>query len=101
MGKINITNKQKLVLDAINSCPEAANNDALLLEQVWTLEGWSQSRSLYENLCSVTRPETISRRRRELFNMGLIKYSQEALDERTEAFHNEVEEHHAVSWLND
>jgi hypothetical protein len=90
---MNLTKKQQLVLDAINRCPESANDDALLLEQVWMLEGWSQSRNLYDNLCRVTRPETISRRRRELFNMGLIKYSETALDERTTAFKNELDNH--------
>jgi hypothetical protein len=99
---VNISAKQQLVLNAIKNCPEAANNDALLLEQVWKNEGWSQDRSLYENLCSVTRPETISRRRRELHDMGLIEYSDKADTERFEAFKNEVEEHYAaVSWLED
>lgn len=124
---MNITAKQQLVLDAINRCPEAANNDALLLEQVWREEGWLDNHSLYDNLCRVTRPETISRRRRELFNMGLIKYSAKADSDRMEAFKNErtkeafsqmfgadpieeldqliksirPEEHHAISWLND
>lgn len=126
---MNITAKQQLVLDAINRCPEAANDDALLLEQVWREDGWLDNRSLYDNLCRVTRPETISRRRRELFNMGLIKYSQSADNERMEAFKSErdnastafnqmfgadpieefdqliksikPEDHHAVSWLND
>ena len=99
---MNISLKQKLVYDAIQRCPEAANNDALLLEQVWQKEGWSQNRSLYENLCSVTRPETISRRRRELHDMGLIQYLKESDNTRYEAFKNEVEEHYeAVSWIND
>lgn len=125
---MNISAKQQLVLDAINRCPEAANDDALLLEQVWREEGWLDNRSLYDNLCRVTRPETISRRRRELYNMGLIKYSADADKERYDAFKSErdkemfnkvfgsdpiesfdklidsikkTEESHAVSWLND
>lgn len=98
---MNITKKQKLVLDAIKRCPAAANDEALLLEQVWLVEGWSQSRSLYDNLCRVTRPETISRRRRELYNMGLIEYSENALEERTDAFKQERNNHSAISWIND
>ena len=125
---MNISSKQQLVLDAINRCPEAANNEALLLEQVWLEEGWLDNRSLYNNLCRVTRPETISRRRRELYNMGLIKYSADADKGRMEAFKSERDNHsvfmqmfgsdpieeldtliksvkpeesHAVSWLND
>lgn len=90
---MNLSKKQQLVLDAINRCPESANDDALLLEQVWLADGWDNNKSLYDNLCRVTRPETISRRRRELFNMGLIKYSETSLDERTTAFKNELEIH--------
>ena len=74
-------------------CPAAANDEALLLEQVWIYEGWSQSRSLYDNLCRVTRPETISRRKRELHNMGLIKYSEERETEIMSAYKNEVNMH--------
>ena len=121
---MNISKKQQLVLDAINEYPEAANDDALLLSVVWEKEGWCNGAGLYYNLFNVTRPETITRRRRELFNMGLITYSDKALDERTEAFKKEKEadhnnyselldkyvkpltkiindDHTAVSWLND
>jgi len=102
---MNISKKQKLVLDAINEFPEAANNDALLLSLVWErekFESYYNIGGLGYALMNVTRPETITRRRRELFNMGLIKYSDKALEDRTDAFKSEVEEHHkAISWLND
>jgi len=93
---MNITAKQKLVLDAINENPRIANDDAALLSAVWIKEGFL---SMYENtgllyaIRMCTRPETISRRRRELYNMGLITYSDKALNERTEAFKTEQDNH--------
>ena len=103
MNALDLSKKQQLVYSAILANPRAANDDAVLLEEVWTREGWSQHRSLYENLCSVTRPETITRRRRELFNMGLISYDQEAEVRREEAYQNEREHAapRAISWLKD
>lgn len=101
MSAIDLNKKQQLVYQAILDNPRAADDDAILLEEVWTREGWSQHRSLYENLCSVTRPATIVRRRRELQVMGLVKASDEAEKRREEAFKNERERAapKAVSWL--
>lgn len=93
---MNLTKKQQLVLDTINAFPDSANDDALLLSVIWLQEGFhfmNDSKGLYYALQHVTRPETISRRRRELYNMGLIKYSDKALDTRTEAFKNELDNH--------
>ncbi|HWT39950.1 MAG TPA: hypothetical protein VN081_01580 [Dongiaceae bacterium] len=115
---MDINKKQKLVLQAIEMQPDAVNDDALLYATVWALEGWDSSRSLYDNLKHCTRGETIYRRRRELYQMGLISYDAEALQSRDEAFKHEVEAHsvtgaahneqteqteefHAVSWLYD
>lgn len=85
--------KQKLVLDVIKANPGVENDEALLISKVWERENWNSSCSLYENLKHVTHPETISRRRRELFNMGLITYTKEALSTRTKAFINERDMH--------
>lgn len=90
---MNITAKQQLVLDAIHENPNAANDEALLLHLVWEKEGWDYDMSLYANLSHVTRPETVSRRRRELYNLGLITYSSDALNERTQAFKSELDNH--------
>lgn len=100
---IDLNKKQRLVYEVIQEYPEAANSEVILLERVWQREGWDESKSLYWNLSHVTRPETISRRRRELYNLGLITYSTRAETERTEAFNNERERAapKAVSWLND
>lgn len=85
----NLTPKQRLVYNAIQVHPEAANDDALLLAIVWREEGWSRESGLVQNLRRVSRPETLSRRRRELFNLGLIEYSPKAMKSRTDAFKNE------------
>ncbi len=84
-----LTPKQKLVYEAVKENPEAANNDAVLLSIVWGREGWKPGMSLYYNLSRVSRPETLSRRRRELFNLGLIEYSPKAMKSRENAYRNE------------
>lgn len=99
---MDITKKQKLVLRAIKEYPGCENDDAMLIAAVWKLEGWDDTRGLLENIRRVTRPETITRRRRELANMGLINYSDKRTKEIAEAAHNELEAHSnykAVPWL--
>lgn len=96
---MNINAKQKNVLQIITKYPNAANDEPLLLVKYWEeIDGWDNSHDLHWNLQRVTRPETITRRRRELHNMGLIGYSKEAEEQRTEAFINE-RDYAAVSWL--
>jgi len=96
LGKI-----QQRVLTVINQHPDAANDDAVLLANYWIMyDQWDESKSLYWNLTKATRPETITRRKRELFNLGLIEYSQERQKVVMEAFKNE-RDHKAVSWIND
>ena len=96
LGKI-----QRRVLQVITFYPEAANDDAALLSNYWLMyDGWDNGKSLYWNLSRSTRAGTITRRRRELFNLGLIQYSETKNQERMEAYKNE-RDHKAVSWLND
>ncbi len=96
---IDLNLKQKNVLHIINKYPDAANNEPLLLAKYWQeIDRWDDNDSLYQNLLRMTRPETITRRRRELYNLGLIKYSDEADKKREEAFISE-RNHVAVSWL--
>ena len=101
---MDISKKQRQVLEVIQRNPQAANDDAALLDCFWReIDGWDETKSLYWNLSRSTHAETITRRRRELFNMGLIQYTNKALEVRTEAFNNEREHAapKAVSWLND
>lgn len=90
---MNKAKLQQTILLLYNEDPSIVNDESRLLEQVWLKYGWSDSRSLYDNLSRLPRPESISRRRRELHNLGLIQYSNEALDDRMEAFKNERDEH--------
>ena len=102
MNAIDLNRIQKNVLHIITKYPEAADDDALLMARYWQeIDGWSEYSDLYTNLGRVTRPETITRRRRELYNMGLITYSQESEKDRMEAFKNEQERPAAISWLDD
>lgn len=96
---MNINKLQQQVLGVIQRTPAAADDDALLLERFWIeVDGWDESKSLYWNLSRSRRPESITRRRRELYNMGLITYSKDADKKREEAFLNERE--HAMGVAN-
>ena len=102
MNNFNLSKKQRLVYEVIKANQGVQNNDADLIAAVWRYEGWNEYKSLEYNLSRMTRPETITRRRRELFNMGLIEYSETSLKDRSEAFDNERNNNnHAMSWLND
>lgn len=90
---MDISAKQRLVLQAIQSVPEAADDDARLIATVWRMEGWNSNDLLEHNIARVTRPETICRRRRELYDMGLIEYSDKASKRRSTAYRNERDAH--------
>ena len=101
MEMVDLNKKQRNVYQVIQRNPSAANDDAILLERYWVeVDGWDESKSLYWNLSRVTRPETITRRRRELYNMGLITYSEAADKSREEAYINE-KQYAAIPWLKD
>jgi hypothetical protein len=95
---------QRLVLSVIRDNPGVENDDAALIAAVWRKQGWSDHNSLEVNIARVSRAESLTRRRRELHEMGLITYSNEADTARREAFINERDAHSdysTVSWLND
>lgn len=104
MSAIDLSKMQQNVLSVIRENPWAANDEAALLDLYWhKFCDWDDTKSLYWNLSRSTRPESITRRRRELFNLGLIEYSEEAEKRREEANVNERERAapKAVSWLRD
>jgi hypothetical protein len=86
---VNISKKEALVYRVIQNNPGVQNNDADLIAAVWRAENWDDNDTLENNIAKVTRSETITRRRRQLHEKGLIKYSKEAMQEREEAFINE------------
>ena len=102
---MNLNTKQQNVLEVIKRFPESVNDDAKLISSYWVLfDNWTGG----TDLSKCTRPETITRRRRELYNMGLISYSDESDKRREEAYANEKErsaematKYAAVSWLDD
>ena len=73
-------------MSVIKEFPDAANDDVLLIQKVWEREGLFIP---YDELKRVTHSETITRRRRQAFNLGLIEYSPKAMKSRTDAFKNE------------
>ena len=90
---MNLTRKQQLVYNVILLNPGVQNNESDLIEAVWRYEGWDDSKGLSWNISRTTHAETISRRRREHYHLGLITYSDQALKSRTEAYQKEQNTH--------
>lgn len=89
-NKYKIFNKtHELVYKAYKYDKDLLNDEMELLAWVWAHEGWDYDYGLQWNLKKVTHPETISRRRRELHEAGLITYSPKAMKSREQAFKNE------------
>lgn len=89
-NKYKIFNKtHELVYKAYKYDKDLLNDEMELLAWVWAHEGWDYDYGLQWNLKKVTHPETISRRRRELHEAGLITYSPKAMKSRETAFKNE------------
>jgi hypothetical protein len=63
---------------AYSANPAVVDTEIMLLEAIWKIEGWDESKSLYWNLSLVTHPESLSRARRRLHELGLISYSKDA-----------------------
>ena len=83
---MSVSKRQQVILDAIAQYPEAANDDALLITVVWLAQGWNSNHRLVDNLRRVASPETITRSRRKLHELGLITYSDKANKRRMKAF---------------
>lgn len=98
---MDLNKMQQLVLGVIRKTPGSENDDAALIAAVWRQKGWDDKRTLEENIRRMPRPESITRRRRELHEKGLIHYSKDAMEMREEAFRNERELHGALPWLYD
>lgn len=90
MNKSKIRN---IVLECYYEDNNVVNDRTALIAAVWRKSGWDDSRSLEENLMRVPSAESITRRLRELHQEGLIEYSSDELERRTEAFKTEQEIH--------
>jgi hypothetical protein len=89
-----LTRIQRNIMTLYGEDPNVVNDDAVLFDRYWhRFDGADDSKSLHWNLTKCTRPETISRRRRELHVAELIKYSGEADKTREEAFVSERDLH--------
>lgn len=84
MRKLN--SAELKVLDAYKKNPLIVNSDKDLIPFIWREERWSDRLDLEANFKRVTNPESITRARRKLHELGHIKYSKEALNRRTEEF---------------
>lgn len=99
---MNKTKVRNIILKLYSDNPQIVNDEAALLAAVWRFCGWDDNKSLEENVKYLPRGESVARRRRDLHIEGLIKYSDEAMDERFEAFARERELNtpkSAISWL--
>ena len=82
-----LTPLQQRVLQVVNSYPKTANDDPMLLDTYWHMyDDWLDNKSLYWNLSRSTSPESITRARRKLHELGYIKYSDEADAAREKQF---------------
>lgn len=89
---MKLTKNQRLVFEAVQSDQRAAEEDHILLARVWERD-WDHSKSLEENLRRLPNPETLTRCRRKLHELGLIKYSEETDKRRMEQMNNYREEY--------
>ena len=81
-GGINSENIIAKIRRAYYKNNKVADDDALLLNEVWKASGWDNSKTLLQNLRAMPSPETIRRTRQKLVAEGLIKPSATATDRR-------------------
>lgn len=79
---INSENIRKKIMRAYYKNNKVADDDVLLLNEVWKASGWDGSKTLLQNLRTMPSPETIRRTRQKLVADGLIKPSMSAIDRR-------------------
>lgn len=81
-GGINSENVIAKIRRAYYKNSKVADDDALLLNEVWKASGWDNSKTLLQNLRAMPSPETIRRTRQKLVAEGLITPSATATDRR-------------------
>lgn len=79
---INSENIRNKIQRAYYKNPRVADDDVLLLNEVWKASGWDSSKTLLENLRRMPSPETVRRTRQKMVAEGIIKPSMSAIDRR-------------------
>ena len=79
---INSDNIRAKIRKAYYKDNRVADDDALLLSEVWKASGWDKEKTLLQNLRAMPSPETIRRTRQKLVAEGLIKPSMAAIERR-------------------
>lgn len=87
-GGINSKDMRAVIRKAYFKNEKVADDDALLISEVWKAYGWNNDKSLLQNLRNMPHPETITRTRRKLISEGLIKPSMSATERRYKSFKN-------------
>lgn len=80
--KINSNLMRQRIINLCKINSKYANDDLALMAAIWQKEGWSSERSLYDNLCRVSNPETIRRTRQKLQQEGLIQARERVVEKR-------------------
>jgi hypothetical protein len=80
--KLNTKDMRTKILHAIRRCPQAVDDDKLLMSVIWMDEGWKFDKGLYVNLLAVSSPETIRRTRQKMVEEGVLKPSEKTTEAR-------------------
>lgn len=80
--QINSDNIRAKIRRAYYKNNKVADDDALLLSEVWKASGWDKEKTLLQNLRVMPSPETIRRTRQKLVAEGIIRPSMSAIDRR-------------------
>ena len=65
---------------------KVADDDKLLLAEVWVDSGWDNDKALIDNLRNMPSPETIRRTRQKMVEEGVIRPSLSATERRYKNF---------------
>jgi len=65
---------------------KVADDDALLLSEIWLASGWDSEKPLLANLRNMPSPETIRRTRQKMVEEGAIRPSLTASERRYKNF---------------
>lgn len=79
---INSENIRNKIQRAYYKNARVADDDTLLLNEVWKASGWDNSKTLLQNLRNMPSPETIRRTRQKMVSEGIIKPSMSAIERR-------------------